>query len=416
MDPRTMSLPIQRLYQGLRTNGVARFMEHFQTAFPDAHMKDLVVDSAGPGREIEIKGRRVVNFGSDSFLGLDQDPRVQEAIIRGIERWGTHNGSSRMFTSVRANIVAEEKIANWLGTEAALIYPSVTLANAGAIPGLVTRSDVIVADEFAHNSIHEANKIAKANGSRVFTFRHNDIDHLAEILAGARPYRNALITIDGIYSMSGELPPLRPMHEIALENDAVLYVDDAHGTGVIGEHGRGTVFESLGTYENLFVAGSLSKAFSCLGGFVGCPKEFHQLLKIRSNSYIFGGPVAPGYLEGICEVVDILMSEEYDRLNARLQGNMRQLVCGIERLGLTVLGGHTPIISVLVGDEEKTLRSGLFLFERGYYVQSVIFPAVPYHAGVLRVQVNANHTAEQISGLVDAFDELRDMKTMRLAA
>jgi 7-keto-8-aminopelargonate synthetase-like enzyme len=296
-----------------------------------------------------------------------------------------------------------------------LIYPSVTLANAGAIPGLATRSDIIVADEYAHNSIHEANKIARANGSRVFTFRHNDVGHLAEILRSARPYRNALITIDGIYSMSGELPPLCEMHEIALENDAVLYVDDAHGTGVIGRHGRGTVFESLGTYENLFVAGSLSKAFSCLGGFVGCPKDFHLLLKIRSNSYIFGGPVAPGYLEGVCAVIDILMSPEYEQLNARLQANLKLLVHGLEQLGLTVLGGHTPIISVLVGDEEKTLRSGLYLFERGFYVQSVIFPAVPYHAGVLRVQVNANHTSEQISGLIDAFEELGAMGTRTAA-
>ena len=382
-------------------------MEHFEALFPDSHMKDLVVDAAGPGREIEINGQRVINFGSDSFLGLDQDPRVKEAIVRGVEKWGSHNGSSRAFSSVRANIVAEEKIAEWLGTPAALIYPSVTLANAGAIPGLVTKSDIIVADEYAHNSIHEGNKVARANGSRIYSFRHNDAAHLEETLQKARPYRHALITIDGVYSMSGELPPLKEMHAAALRNDAILYVDDAHGTGVMGLHGRGTVFDNLGSYENLFVIGSLSKAFSCLGGFVGCPKEFHQLLKIRSNSYIFGGPVAPCYLEGVCTVVDILMSSEYEILKSRLQANLVQIVQGAQDLGLIVLGGNTPIISILVGDEEATLRSGMFLFERGYYVQTVTFPAVPYHAGVIRIQANSNHESGQIAGLIGALGELR---------
>jgi 7-keto-8-aminopelargonate synthetase-like enzyme len=338
---------------------------------------------------------------------LDQDPRVQEAIVRGVSKWGTHNGSSRAFASVRANVEAEEKIAAWLGMDEALIYPSVTLANAGAIPGLVTRSDIIVADEYAHNSIHEGNKIAKANGTRTFIFRHNDPDHLAATLKNARPYKHALITIDGVYSMSGQLPPLTDLQRIALNNDAILYIDDAHGTGVLGTHGRGSVHDNLGDYENLFLIGSLSKAFSCLGGFVGCPKGFQQLLKIRSNSYIFGGPVAPCYLEAVCTVVDILMSDEYTLLQGRLQTNLIRLVEGVQKLGLVVLGGLTPIVSILVGDEEATLRAGRLLFERGFYVQSVTFPAVPYHAGVLRIQVNANHMPEQIDGLISALREVR---------
>ena len=401
-----MKLPINQLFGSLRNNGVSRFIEHFESMFPDSHMKDLVVDEVGPGREVVIEGARVVNFGSDSFLGLDQDPRVKEALIRGIERWGTHNGSSRAFSSVRSNIEAEEKIAEWLGTEAALIFPSVTLANAGAIPGLVTKSDVILADEYAHNSIHEGNKIARANGTKTFSFRHNDVNSLREQLIQARPYRHALITIDGVYSMSGELPPLREMHALALEHNAILYIDDAHGTGVMGQHGRGTVHDNLGSYDNVFVIGSLSKGFSCLGGFIGCPAEFKQLLKIRSNSYIFGGPVAPCYLDAIVTVVNILVSNEYEQLHTRLQNNLKRLVLGAQSMGFQVMGGNTPIISILVGDEEATLRAGMSIFESGYYVQSVIFPAVPYHAGVLRIQVNANHTQAQIDGLLNALDRL----------
>src|SRR5207248_10181838 len=132
------------------------------------------------------------------------------------------------------------------------------------------------------------------------------------------------------------------------------------------------------------------------------------LLKMRSNTYIFGGPVVPAYLEAVGTVCDILMSDEYETIIGRLHANIRRLTAGAARLGLAVLGGQKPIISVLVGDEVDTLTAGQFLFERGYYVQSVTFPAVPYHAGVLRIQVNANHTAAQIAGLLGALAEVRE--------
>jgi 7-keto-8-aminopelargonate synthetase-like enzyme len=398
--------PLSHLAGVLRQNGLIRFIEHFKALYPTSHLKDLVVDHVGPHRRIDVAGRTVTNFGSDSFLGLDQDPRVQDAIRRGLEKWGTHNGASRAFASVGANIEAEEKLAAWLGTEATLIYPSVTLANLGAIPGLVGRQDVLVVDEQAHNSIQEGAKIAKANGVRLLTFSHCNPDALAAVLDKASDYRVALVAIDGVYSMSGALPPLADLNDVCLRRKAVLYVDDAHGTAVMGSHGRGTVLDALGSYDNAFVVGSLSKAFSCAGGFIGCTKEFQLLLKMRSNTYIFGGPVVPPYLEAIGTVCDILMSPEYPLLLGRLQANVRRLADGLVGLGLEVLGGQTPILSVLVGDEADTLSAGNFLFEHGYYVQSVTFPAVPYHAGVLRIQVNANHLPESIEGLLDAIAAL----------
>lgn len=399
--------PMQNLAKGLRQNGLIRFMEQYKALFPSRHLKDLVVDEIGPDRRIVINGQAVVNFGSDSFLGLDQDPRVQQAVIQGTRQWGTHNGASRAFASVRANAEAEDKLARWLGTEAVLIYPSVTLANLGAIPGLVGKQDLLVVDEYAHNSIQEGVKIAKANGAQVLTFSHCDPIHLERVLRSASKYRTAVVALDGVYSMSGALPPLAELNQVALRHNAVLYVDDAHGTGVLGSQGRGTVLDALGSYDNTFVVGSLSKAFSCAGGFIGCTEEFKLLLKMRSNTYIFGGPVPPPYLNAICTVCDILCSDEYDHLRHRLEANISQLSTGLTKLGLTVLGGETPILSVLVGDEADTLNAGCFLFEHGYYVQSVTFPAVPYHAGVLRIQVNANHRSESVAGLLDGFAELR---------
>jgi 7-keto-8-aminopelargonate synthetase-like enzyme len=397
---------MQELIRVMRQSGTVRFMEHYEELFPTDHLKDLVADEVGPGREMVVRGRRVVNFGSDSFLGLDQDPRVLEAIRRGLAAWGSHNGASRAFSSVRANAVAEEKIAAWLGTEASLIYPSVTLANLGALPGLVGRQDLLVVDEQAHNSIQEGAKIAKANGTRVVPFSHCDPAGLRKALDEAGPYRVAVVAIDGVYSMTGELPPLRELNEVAVARRAVLYVDDAHASGVVGPMGRGTVLAASGGYDNALVVGSLSKGLSCAGAFIGCTREMQRLLKMRSNTYIFGGPVVPAYLEAVCVVCDILTSAEYEPLIARLRDNQGRLRQGLEARGLIVQGGEVPIVSVLVGGEEETLRAGAFLFEAGQYVQSVTFPAVPYHAGVLRIQVNANHTRAQIDGLLEAVARL----------
>jgi 7-keto-8-aminopelargonate synthetase-like enzyme len=254
--------------------------------------------------------------------------------------------------------------------------------------------------------MQEAAKIARANGSKVTTFAHNDPLALEKTLESLQPYRCALVCIDGVYSMSGMVPPMAELNQVARACDAVLYIDDAHGTGVLGEQGRGTVLEALGSYDNTFVIGSLSKAFSCAGGFIGCTEPFHRLLKIRSSPYVFGGPVVPCYLEAIGAVIDILRSGEYEYLRARLDSHIERLTRGLSDLGLKIMGGATPIVSVLIGDEADTLRAGKFLFDRGYFVQSVLFPAVPYHCGVLRVQCNANHDPASIEGLIAAFADL----------
>lgn len=403
-----MVAPLDRLIGSLAQTGMTRFFRRMFDDYPDLLMKDQTVEAVGPDRAIKLGGRWITNFGSDSFLGFDQDERVKAALERGVRTWGTHNGSSRAFTCVEPHVRAERKLAEWLGTEAALIYPSVTLVNVGALPGLATRRDVVVADQFAHNSIDEGLKLAKARGVRTAKFAHNDPGALADTLRALKPYRHAIIAVDGVYSMSGVLPPLAEFRQIAREFNAALYVDDAHATGVLGAHGRGTVLEALGDYSNVLTVGSLSKGFSCMGGFAAGTQDAINVLKLRSNSIIFGGPVPPPYLEAVCTVVDILASKEYPGLRARLDANVRQLTDGARQLGLAVMGGSVPIVSVLIGGEEATLKAGRFLYERGYYVQSVVFPAVPHGAGVLRMQVNANHAPEQIDGLLGALAALQE--------
>jgi len=393
---------IERLAESLEADPLVHYFEAAFQCYPDLLMKDMTLEAVGPDRQAKLNGRWVVNFGSDSFLGLDQDPRVWDAVRRGLDRWGTHNGSSRAFASVASNVEAERKLATWLKSESTLIYPSVTLANHGALPALVTRHDALVVDRNAHHSVQEGMKLVRAGGGKTDVFAHDDLFDLERVLKRLRPYRHAVVAVDGIYSMTGTLPSLPELRAVAEANDAILYVDDAHGTGILGKQGRGTVLDALGDYRNTLAVGSLSKAFSCFGAFVACPERMKMLLKIRSGPIIFGGPVPPPYLDAVCAVVDILDSPEYHALRSRLAENMEQFLAGVRGLGLTVLGGVGAIASIVVGDELTTLRAGRELFEQGYYVQSVVFPGVPHHGGVLRVQINANHRPASITGLVEA--------------
>lgn len=397
---------LDRLTARFLDDGVVQFYLDMRDRFPDAHLKDLVAQEMDAERHIRFGTHTVVNFGSDSFLGLDQDAQVQEAIAGSVRKWGTHNGSSRAFCSVQANLDAEAKLAHWLGVEDTLIFPSVTLANVGLLPALASVHDLLVVDRLAHNSIHEGAKIAKAEGANVKKMSPCTADKLSAILAEEK-HDGCVVAVDGVYSMSGASPPLEHLDRIARANDGILYVDDAHGTGIFGPQGRGMAARELGRLDQVLMVGSLSKAFSCMGAFVTCTHELKTLLKMKSNSYIFGGPVPPPYLEAVCVVCDILNSPEYDQIMARLRARIQRLVAGLDRLNLTVLGREAPIVSVLVRDEENTLRAGKWLFDRGFYVQSVLFPAVAFNQGVLRIQVNANHSLEAIDGLLNALAELK---------
>jgi 7-keto-8-aminopelargonate synthetase-like enzyme len=405
MTPR--NAPMDELSRAIRSSNMIRFMDRAAEQYADIHLKELNVEQVGPQREMLVGGHPVVNFGFDSFLGLDQDPRVIAALARGANQWGTQFGASRAFASCGREVELEQKIARWMETEAAVIFPSVTLANVGVLPALVGPPDIIAIDEFAHNSIVEGTRIARANGSRVIPFKHNCPVALEEALIAAKPYRCAVIAIDGVYSMRGTIAAMRELNEVACRHNAILYIDDAHATAVMGEQGRGTVQQTLGSYDNTLVVGCFSKACSVFGAFVACTHDFQRLLKMKSNTYIFGGPVPPPYLEAAFEVIDILTSESYYALRAQLDMNIERMVRGLEALDLIVLGGHSPIISVVVGHEETAFRAGKFLFDRGYYVQSVTFPAVPFRSAVLRIQVNSNHQPQAIDGLLEAIADMK---------
>ncbi len=399
---------LSRLAESLIEHPTTRFMMAMDKRFRGTHLKDLVATEMDDQRRMTVCGKTIYNFGSDSFLGLDRDARVQQALVDGVRRWGTHNGASRVFYSVEANDIAEKKLAKWLGVEATLIFPTVTLANMGLLPGLAGAGDVLAVDLLAHNSIHEGAKIAHDNGADLRTFDPCTADVLASTLAVNKPQRGCIVAVDGVYSMQGTTPPLRAIKNVTDEFGGVMYIDDAHGTGIFGPQGRGTAMRELGDIRDVIVVGSLSKAFSCMGAFVTCTEELKPLLKVSSPTYVFGGPVAPPYLEAVCTVCDILDSTEYAAIIGRLRTRIARLIEGLHTADLVVLGGESPIVSVLVKDRAAAMQAGKWLFDHGFYVQSVTYPAVPMNGAVLRIQVNANHPLPAIDGLVKAFAAMRE--------
>ncbi len=397
---------VGRLTARLSQDRFVRLGLLFLEGMRDIHLKELVLEGMDDHRGMTVGGRKLLNFGSDSFLGLDRHPHVQGALIEATRQWGTHNGASRAFSTVDLCHEAERRLARWLGVADTLIFPSVTLANIGLVPAVAAKGDLLVVDRLSHDSMQQAAKIAAANGAVLRELHPCCPEALEDILAKEQ-HEGCVVAVDGVYSMTGRIPPLKELDEVTRRYGGTLYVDDAHGTGVVGPGGRGAARMVLGTLDEVLMVGSLSKAFSCMGAFVTCTPALKPVLKMRSSTFIFGGPVPPPYLAAVCAVCDVLESPEYEQMLQRLQRLVCRLTAGLRDLGLCVHGGQSAIISVTIGDIERTLEAGKWLFDHVYYVQSATFPAVPINGGLLRIQVIANHTPEAVDGRVEAMAGLK---------
>jgi 7-keto-8-aminopelargonate synthetase-like enzyme len=412
-SPPSSSNPLQRIKTRLHRDKFVRLCLQFMERYADAHLKFLVADELSDRRRMNVAGHDVWNFGCDSFLGLDRDPRVQQAIREALPRYGTHNGASRAFSSVSLCEEAERRLAKWLGVADTLIFPTVTLANMGLLPALTSKGSLLIVDRSSHDSVQQGAKLAQAAGAEVHELNPCRADVLHRLLESLEA-DGGLVAVDGVYSMNGGTPPLAELDAVARQHGGCLYVDDAHGTGVAGPGGRGAAYEALGCLDHALMVGSLSKAFSCLGAFVTCDPELKLLLKLRSSTFVFGGPVPPPYLAGVCAATDIIASAEGDALRARLHGLVGRLTEGIRSLGMAVLGGgESAIVAVIIGEFETAFEAGKWLFDRGFYVQSAHYPAVPINGALLRIQVNANHPPEAINELLNALGDMK--KALKLA-
>jgi len=377
-------------------------------------MTDAVVEEID-GRMIRIGDQWLADFASCNYLGFDLDREIINSVAPALDRWGTHPSWSRLLGSPVLYEQIEERLTELVGAEDVLVLPTITLIHMSVIPVLAGDGTIYV-DRRAHKTIYEGAQFAAAHGATVKRFRHDDLDDLERLLNenGKAP---RLICVDGVNSMTGNAADIEAMARLARAYDALLYVDDAHGFGVIGERsptepspyglrGNGVVKHVGESYDHvLFVAG-LSKAYSSLAAFLACPSELKRLLKTAAPPYLYSGPSPIASLATTLAGLHV-NEERGDAIRAGLWQKTATVLECLDRLGAhTPNNSGFPIIEVPLGHGEDIDAVGRFLFENGIYVTLAAYPLVPRSEVGFRIQVTAANTDAEIERLVDVLGKL----------
>lgn len=356
---------------------------------------------SGQDSEVTVDGRRIIMAGSNNYLGLTTHPRVKEAGIRAIEKYGCGCAGSRFLNgNLEIHEELEEKLARFFRKEAALVFATGYQTNLGAISALVGRNDVAIIDKYDHASIIDGCRLSFGT---VKKFRHNDMDDLEKTLQDVTG-KGKLIIVDGIFSMEGDITNLPPLVEIAKTYGARVMVDDAHGIGVLGKGGRGTA-EHFGLENEVdLIMGTYSKSLAAIGGFVAGRKEIIEFIKHTGRSMMFSASLPPPLVASVSAALDII--EEQPELRARLWRNTRKMLEGYKALGFDTGNSETPIIPIILKDSVKVYEMCRLLFENGVFVNPVVSPAVPPGRELLRTSCMATHTEEQLDQVLWAFEKV----------
>jgi 8-amino-7-oxononanoate synthase len=352
------------------------------------------------GAEIVVDGRGAIDFSSNDYLGLAADPRIARAGAAALDRAGTGAGAARLISgNLQPLERLEREIAELERAPAALLFASGYAANTGAIPALVGRGDAVYSDALNHASLIDGCRLSRAE---LRIFPHRDLDALDRLLREDEGrFARRMIVVDAVFSMDGDLFPLDRLVELARAHGAWTYVDDAHGTGVMGPNGRGTA-EHFGVEDAIDVRmGTLGKALGTSGAFVAGSERLREWLLNRARPFVFSTAAPPALAAATLEALRIVREEPWRR--ERLRENARRLRAGLAAIGHEISGeadGH--IVPVLTGDAERTIRAGAALRERGFLVGAVRPPTVPPGGSRLRITLSAAHAGEQIDGLLDA--------------
>ncbi len=344
-------------------------------------------------------GRRVINLCSNNYLGLASHPRLKDAACRAIAEYGVGSGAVRTIAgNMTIHQTLERRLAAFKRTEAALLFQSGFAANAGTVAALLGREDVVVSDELNHASIIDG---CRLSGAERKIFPHKDVAAARRCLEESRRARRVLLITDGVFSMDGDLAPLRELASLAREFGAIMMVDDAHASGVVGAGGRGTV-EHFGAHGMVDIqVGTLSKAWACLGGYVAGSRPLVEYLMNRARPLLFSTSHPPSVAATAIAALDVI--EEEPGLIDRLWENTRAFKSGLERLGYDTGMSETPITPVMIGDEALTMRFSDRLFEEGVFALGIAFPTVPRGKARVRTIVTAGHTRDDLSQALDVF-------------
>jgi glycine C-acetyltransferase len=355
-------------------------------------------------------GRRVINLCSNNYLGLASHPRLKEAARRAIEAYGVGSGAVRTIAGNMAiHQVLERRLAEFKRTEAALLYQSGFTANAGTVSALLGKEDVVVSDELNHASIIDG---CRLSGAERKIYPHKDVAAARRCLLEARGARRVLLITDGVFSMDGDIAPLPQLAALAREFGAIMMVDDAHASGVLGADGRGTVehFHLHGMVD--IQVGTLSKAWACLGGYVAGSRRLVEFLMHRARPLLFSTSHPPSVAATAIAALDLIADQP--ELIARLWENTRIFKAGLEQLGFDTGASETPITPVLVGDEVRAMRFSDRLFEEGVFALGIAYPTVPRGKARVRTIVTAGHTRDDLHRALDVCARVgREMELVR---
>lgn len=359
------------------------------------------VIESGQETEVTLNGKRVLMFGSNSYLGLTNHPGIAEAASRAIEKYGSGCAGSRFLNgTLDLHIELERRLAAYTGKEDAILFSTGFQANLGVLSGLSGRADVLLLDEYDHASIIDGSRLSF---SRVIKYRHNDMQDLGHRLKLLPDDAFKLIVTDGIFSMEGDIADLPAITALADKYNAAVMVDDAHALGVIGVNGAGTASHFNLTNETDLIMGTFSKSLASLGGFVAGDREVIDYLKHKARSLIFSASMTPASTASVIAALDII-EQEPQRIT-KLWDNTNYMMELLQEQGFDTGETQSPIIPVRIGDNHKTFLFTKALQDKGVFVNPVVSPAVPSESSLIRLSLMSTHSFNQIEEAVDKMKE-----------
>ncbi len=377
---------LQAELDDMKEKGVFRTLVHLETA---------------QGSKVQIEGKSVIQLSSNNYLGLTAHPRLREAALEAVKTYGAGTGSVRTIAGTfNMHGELERKLAEFKHTEAALVFQSGFTTNQGVLSAILTEKDVVISDELNHASIIDGIRLTKA-ARRVYS--HVNMESLEVALKETQSYRRRLIVTDGVFSMDGNIAPLPAIVELAEKYDALVMVDDAHASGVLGKNGRGTV-NHFGLDGRVHIqVGTLSKAIGVLGGYVAGPKTLIDYLIHKGRPFLFSTSHPPAVTMANIAAIDVLLSEP--ELIDKLWENTRFFKEGLHKLGYDTGSSMTPITPVIVGDDKAAYELSDRLFEYGVFAQGIVFPTVAKGKARVRTIVTAEHTREELAEALRIFEQ-----------
>jgi 8-amino-7-oxononanoate synthase len=360
------------------------------------------------GTEVIIHGKKFIMIGSNNYVGLTNHPKVKEAAIEAIRKYGTSCTGSRFLNgTLDLHLELEDKLARYVGMEAALVFSTGFQVNLGTIAAIMDRDDIIVTDQEVHASIIDGVRMAKAQ-KNIHTryYKHNHMADFEKIMASLRPGPAKLVIVDGVFSMGGDIAPLPEIVPICQKHGARLMVDDAHSLGVLGG-GRGTGHH-FGCQKDVdLVMGTFSKSFASVGGFIAGPKEAVHWIQVFARPFMFSASLPPSNVATVLACLDVLEQEpeRIERVN-KIAERMRS---ELRAMGYNIGETQTPIIPIIIGDMMKTMQAWKVFFEAGIYTNVALPPAVPADGSLLRTSYMATHTDEQLDRVLEVFRKVKDL-------